>query len=229
MKAMILAAGRGERMRPLTDHTPKPLLMAGGRPLIEHLILALVAGGLREIIVNTAHLGEQVEAVIGDGSRFGVPIHYSPEGEALETGGGIYRALPLLGEEPFLVVNGDIATDFPFGSLIQRPIDLAHLILVPNPEHHPAGDFGLDGERVLSGGEPRYTFGGIGVYRSALFEGCAPGRFPLAPLLRAAMARKAVSGQLHAGLWMDIGTIDRLQAFDRHLRVHRNASPRTMG
>jgi len=226
MKAMILAAGRGERMRPLTDHTPKPLLIAGGRPLIEHLILGLVAGGIREIIVNTAHLGEKVENVLGDGSRFGAHIQYSPEGEALETGGGIYKALPLLGEAPFLVVNGDIATDFAFGRLIQRPIDLAHLILVPNPEHHPAGDFGLDGERVLAGGEPRFTFGGIGIYRPALFEGCASGRFPLAPLLRAAMARKAVSGQLHAGFWMDIGTIDRLQAFDRQLVAQPNALPR---
>ena len=223
MRAMILAAGRGERMRPLTDHTPKPLLMAGGRPLIEHIILALVAGGIDEIIVNTAHLGEQVEAAIGDGSSLGARIHYSPEGEALETGGGIYRALPLLGEEPFLVVNGDIATDFPFGTLTERSIDLAHLILVPNPEHHPAGDFGLAGETVLDGGETRFTFGGIGVYRPALFERCAPGRFPLAPLLRAAMARQAVSGQLYAGLWMDIGTIDRLQAFDRVLMARRNS------
>ena len=225
MRAMILAAGRGERMRPLTDHTPKPLLMAGGRPLIEHLIVALVAGGISEIIVNTAHLGEQLEAVVGDGSRLGAQIHYSPEGEALETGGGIFHALPLLGEDPFLVVNGDIATDFPFASLTLMSIDLAHLVLVPNPEHHPAGDFGLDGETVLDGGEPRFTFGGIGVYRPALFEGCKAGRFPLAPLLRAAMARQAVSGQLHEGLWMDIGTIERLQAFDQYLAAQRHESP----
>ncbi len=217
MKAMILAAGRGERMRPLTDHTPKPLLLAGGRPLIEHLIAALVDGGIDEIIVNTAHLGEQVEAVLGDGSRLGARMHFSPEGEALETGGGIYRALPVLGDEPFLVVNGDIATDFPFGTLTRLPIDLAHLVLVPNPEHHPQGDFGLSASTVLDGGEPRHTFGGIGVYRPALFRDCGSGRFPLAPLLRAAMVQRSVSGQLYEGFWMDIGTVERLQTFDAYL------------
>lgn len=223
MKAMILAAGRGERLRPLTDRTPKPLLPAGGRPLIEHLIGALVAGGITELIVNTAHLGEQVEAALGDGARLGARISYSPEGEALETGGGIHRALPLLGEAPFLVVNGDIATDFPFGSLRDLSVDLAHLVLVPNPEHHPAGDFGLHDGQARNGGEPRYTYGGIGVYRPELFRDCVPGRFPLAPLLRAAMARNAVSGQLHEGLWMDIGTVERLQAFDDYLRGRRTS------
>ncbi|GAB6047216.1 N-acetylmuramate alpha-1-phosphate uridylyltransferase [Methyloparacoccus murrellii] len=217
MKAMILAAGRGERMRPLTDRTPKPLLQAGGLPLIEHLIRGLVAGGIRELVVNTAHLGEQVEAALGDGSRLGAAIVYSPEHQALETGGGIHRALPLLGEEPFLVVNGDIATDFPFGTLVSRPIELAHLVLVPNPPHHPAGDFGLDGERTLETAGSCHTFGGIGVYRPALFRDCAPGRFPLAPLLRAAMREGRVSGQLYPGFWMDIGTVDRLRAFERHL------------
>jgi MurNAc alpha-1-phosphate uridylyltransferase len=217
MKAMILAAGRGERMRPLTDHTPKPLLQAGGRPLIEHLVVALVEGGITEMVVNTAHLGEQVEAVLGDGSRLGARLHFSPEGEALETGGGIYRALPLLGDEPFLVVNGDIATDFPFGTLTKLPIQMAHLVLVPNPEHHPKGDFGLDGSTVLDGGEPRHTFGGIGVYHPALFRDCSPGRFPLAPLLRAAMAQQSVNGQLYEGFWMDIGTVERLQSFDAYL------------
>lgn len=218
MKAMILAAGRGERLRPLTDHTPKPLLSAGGRPLIEHLIVALVAGGITELIVNTAHLGAQVEAALGDGKRLGARISYSPEGEALETGGGIHRALPLLGEAPFLVVNGDIATDYPFGALRDLSVGLAHLVLVPNPPHHPAGDFALTEGRVHDGGDPRFTFGGIGVYRPELFRDCSPGRFPLAPLLRGAMAQGAVSGELHAGLWMDVGTVERLQAFDDYLR-----------
>lgn len=225
MKAMILAAGRGERLRPLTDHTPKPLLKAGGRPLIEYLIGGLVAGGITEIIVNTAHLGEQVEAVLGDGARLGAEIRYSPEGEALETGGGIFRALPLLGDAPFLVVNGDIATDFPFGTLAQWCDGLAHLVLVPNPPHHPQGDFGLRAGKAQDGGETRYTFGGIGVYRPELFRHCTPGRFPLAPLLRATMADEAVSAELYEGLWMDIGTVERLRDFDHHLRDRHSGPP----
>lgn len=220
MKAMILAAGRGERMRPLTDHTPKPLLQAGGRPLIEHLILALVAGGFSDIVVNTAHLGEQIEAYLGDGDGLGARIGYSREGEALETGGGIQRALPLLGEGPFLVVNGDIATDFPFARLRNRPAGLAHLVLVPNPPHHARGDFSLDGEMVLDGGESRHTFSGIGVYRPEMFRDLRPGRFALAPLLRAAMAEGQVSGELYGGLWMDIGTVERLAAYDQWLAVN---------
>ena len=222
MKAMILAAGRGERMRPLTDHTPKPLLPAGGRPLIEHLIVALVDAGITELVINHAHLGEQVEATLGDGSRWGVSIRYSPEGKALETAGGIHRALPLLGDDPFLVVNGDIATDFRFATLLDRPIDLAHLVLVPNPEHHPRGDFGLQDGKAMDGGNIRYTFGGIGVYRPELFQDCVPGRFPLAPLLRSAMALGSVSGELHRGMWMDIGTMERLQAFDDYLSSRSN-------
>lgn len=218
MKAMILAAGRGERMRPLTDHTPKPLLPAGGRPLIEHTLAALVRAGYTEIIVNTAHLGEQIQRHLGDGENFGARISYSPEGEALETGGGIRQALPLLGAGPFLVVNGDIATDFPFGRLRERPEGLAHLVLVPNPPHHAAGDFGLAGEQVLATAAERYTFSGIGVYRPELFAERPPGRFPLAPLLRAAMAEGRVSGELYRGLWMDIGTVERLAAYDQWLR-----------
>ena len=217
MKAMILAAGRGERMRPLTDHTPKPLLKAGGRALIEHTIDGLVAGGISEMIVNTAHLGEQVEQYLGDGARYGASIRYSLEGEALETGGGIFRALPLLGDEPFLVVNGDIATDFNFASLRERKIDLAHLVLVANPKHHPQGDFGLAEGLALDGGDPRYTFCGIGVYRPELFAACNPGRFALAPLLRKAMVTEQVSAEFYPGFWMDIGTVERLQAFDQYL------------
>lgn len=204
-------------MRPLTDHTPKPLLKAGGRALIEHTIDGLVAGGITEIIVNTAHLGEQVEQSLGDGARYGASIRYSMESEALETGGGIFRALPLLGDEPFLVVNGDIATDFDFGSLHEREIRLAHLVLVGNPEHHPQGDFGLKNGLALDGGSPRHTFCGIGVYSPRLFDGCEGGRFALAPLLRKAMATEQVGAELYAGFWMDIGTIDRLRAFDDYL------------
>jgi MurNAc alpha-1-phosphate uridylyltransferase len=219
MKAMILAAGRGERMRPLTDHTPKPLLEAGGRPLIEHLIAALAEGGFNDIIVNTAHLAERIEDYLGDGTRLGVRIRYSPEGEALETGGGIYRALPLLGDQPFVVVNGDIATDFPFGRLRERPEGLAHLVLIPNPPHHPKGDFALDGEKVVDVEQRRLTFAGIGVYRPELFAGCSPGRFPLAPLLRAAMPQGKVSGEFYGGFWMDIGTAERLGEYDHWLRA----------
>jgi MurNAc alpha-1-phosphate uridylyltransferase len=217
MKAMILAAGRGERMRPLTDHTPKPLLAAGGRPLIEHIILNLVAAGITELVVNTAHLAELIEDNLGDGRRYGARIVYSPEGEALETGGGIFRALPLLGDGPFLVVNGDIATDFSFARLLDKPAGLAHLVLVPNPPHHARGDFAIQTGLVNDTGAERYTFSGIGVYRPELFAGCEPGRFPLAPLLRAAMAKEQVSGELYEGLWMDIGTVERLEAFDRWL------------
>ncbi len=229
MKALILAAGRGERLRPFTDHTPKPLLQAGGRPLIEHTLNALAQAGYTELVVNLAHLGEKIQAQLGNGSRFGVNIVYSQEGEeALETGGGIHRALPLLGEKPFLVVNGDLATDYPFDRLMNRPSGLAHLVLVENPAHHPRGDFALQGEKVLANGEPRHTFSGIGVYRPELFAGQKPGKFPLAPLLRLAMAEEKVSGELYPGFWMDIGTLERLQEFDERLKaagVKANAKP----
>ena len=218
MKAMILAAGRGERMRPLTDHTPKPLLSAGGKPLIEHLIERLVLAGIRDIIVNTAHLGEQIEAYFGYGDRYGASIQYSPEEVALETGGGIYRALPLLGAGPFMVINGDIGTDFPFETLKNKTTHLAHLILVPNPPHHPYGDFALNGRLLESEGDIRYTFGGIGVYRPELFSECEPGRFALAPLLRKGMDKQSVTGEVYSGFWMDIGTRERLSEFDAYLK-----------
>lgn len=218
MKAMILAAGRGERLRPLTDHLPKPLVEAGGKPLIIHLIEGLVRAEITEIIVNTAHLGDKIRSRLGNGRSLGAEIRYSPEEGALETGGGIFQALPLLGQAPFLVVNGDIGTTYPFHRLVGAPIDLAHLVLVPNPAHHPEGDFGLEGGRARTAGEPRLTFGGIGVYRPALFKDCEPGRFPLAPLLRKAMAADRVSAERFEGFWMDIGTIDRLDLFDQRLR-----------
>lgn len=215
---MILAAGRGERMRPLTDHTPKPLLRAGGRALIEYHLEALAAAGIRDVVVNHAHLGARIEAVLGDGGRYGLRIRYSAEGEALETGGGIRHALPLLGEQPFLVLNGDIWTDYPYGRLPVEPAGLGHLVLVDNPDHHPEGDFALHGGRVLAQGEPRLTFAGIAVYRPALFAEHAPGRFPLAPLLRAAMADARIGGEHYRGRWVDVGTPERLEALDALLR-----------
>ncbi|MFO1419275.1 MAG: nucleotidyltransferase family protein [Methylotetracoccus sp.] len=218
MKAMILAAGRGERLRPLTDHTPKPLLPVGGRPLIEHLIAGLAAAGFDDLVVNLSHLGEQIEKHIGDGQHFGVRIAYSWEApEPLETGGGIRQALPLLGSGPFIVVNGDIATDFPFHRLRNTPERLAHLVMIPNPPHNPAGDFVLSNGELTTTGAERLTFSGIGVYRPELFNAIEPGRFPLAPILRRAMDARAVSGERHDGFWMDSGTIERLRAIDEHL------------
>ncbi len=223
MKAMILAAGRGERMRPLTDSTPKPLLRVAGRPLIEHHIAALREAGFRDLVINHAWLGEQIVAQLGDGSRLGVRIAYSAEPEgALETGGGIRQALPLLDGDAFLVVNGDIWTDFPYARLKQAPRGLAHLVLVDNPPHHPGGDFSLAHGRVSDGGGQALTFSGIGVYRPELFASHAPGRFALAPLLRAAMHDGQVSGEHYRGGWTDVGTPQRLEALERQLgaRAH---------
>jgi N-acetyl-alpha-D-muramate 1-phosphate uridylyltransferase len=216
MKAMILAAGRGERMRPLTDFTPKPLLPVAGRPLIEYTVKQLVRAGFTDIIINHAHLGQQIENHLGDGRQLGAQIQYSPEGEqGLETAGGIIHAMHLLGDAAFLVVNGDIATDFPFAQLKNLNIDLAHLVLVDNPEHHPQGDFGLDNAgHVSENCAPKYTFSGIGVYRPELFRNTPVGKNKLAPLLRAAMAEQLVSGQIYNGFWMDIGTPQRLQELD---------------
>jgi MurNAc alpha-1-phosphate uridylyltransferase len=218
MKAMILAAGRGERMRPLTDLTPKPLLPVAGKPLIVHTIRQLVSAGFNKLIINHAHLGEQIETALGDGQPFGAAIAYSPEGEeALETAGGIINALPLLGNEVFLVVNGDIATDFPFADLKNKPIDLIHLVLVDNPEHHPQGDFALteDG-RVISAGPEMLTFSGIGLYHPDLFAHVPPGKRKLRPLLDQAIADGRITGQKHTGFWLDIGTPERLQFLHRY-------------
>ena len=224
MKAMILAAGRGERMRPLSDEMPKPLLRAGGKPLIAWHIEALVRAGIRDIVINHAHLGFMIEAALADGARYGATIRYSAEGEALETAGGIANALPLLCDEPFAVINGDIACDFDYarlpaiaGAMRARALR-AHLVLVPNPPHHPRGDFALRDGRVLAEGGAKRTFSGIGVYDPALFAGIARGtKAPLAPLLRAAMVEGAVSGELHAGRWTDVGTPERLAELDRLL------------
>jgi MurNAc alpha-1-phosphate uridylyltransferase len=219
MKAMILAAGRGERMRPLTDVAPKPLLKVGGKALIEYHIEGLVRAGIKDIIINHAWLGEQFEATLGNGDRYGARLSYSPEGaKALETGGGIFKALPLLGDGPFVVVNGDIWTDFPFARLTSITVDLAHLVLVPNPPQHPNGDFALDSGYVQNDGPAKLTFSGIGVYRSQLFAGCTGGAFQLAPLLRKGMQTRQVSGETYLGRWFDIGTPQRLEQLDAALR-----------
>lgn len=223
MKAMILAAGKGERMRPLTLHTPKPLVRAAGVPLIEYHLKALAAVGFVDVVINHAWLGQQIEDHLGDGARFGLRIRYSPEGEPLETGGGIHRALPLLGDEPFLVVNGDIWTDYDFARLRAPLDDLAHLVLVDNPAHHPGGDFLLHQGRVSDGvpGEPGLTYSGIAVLDPRLFEGCQPGAFKLAPLLRDAMAHAQVSGEHHPGHWVDVGTLERLAEVERLVEAER--------
>ena len=220
MKAMILAAGRGERMRPLTDRAPKPLLEAAGKPLIQYHIEALREAGFTELVVNHAHLGAQIVARLGDGRAFGVRIDYSPEpGGALETGGGIRQALPLLGEGAFVVVNADIWTDYPYRRLRREPEGLAHLVLVDNPDYHRDGDFQLNVDQVSAEGDTRLTFSGIGLYRPELFAAVPQGRFPLAPLLRSAMQAGQVSGEHYRGRWMDIGTAERLAELDRQLRA----------
>jgi N-acetyl-alpha-D-muramate 1-phosphate uridylyltransferase len=222
MLAMILAAGRGERMRPLTDVTPKVLLEVGGKPLVQWHVEKLRSAGFDRIVINHAWLGEQIEQALGDGTRFGLRIEYSPEAQALETAGGIANALPLIGADPFLVVNGDVFTDFDFTLLVPRLAALvaadllAHLVLVDNPPHHPGGDFALKNHNVLAEGQPRLTFSGIGLYRPRLFGtvgACA--RASLAPLLRAAMDRGAVSGERYHGLWFDVGTPARLAELNR--------------
>jgi MurNAc alpha-1-phosphate uridylyltransferase len=212
MRAMILAAGRGERLRPLTDSLPKPLVEVGGKRLIEYHLEALAAAGFREVVINQGHLGGQLPPALGDGSRWGLHIHWSLEDpEPLETGGGIFQALPLLGSAPFLVVNGDIRTDYPFARLRAVKCDWAHLVMIPNPPHNPAGDFALDGARLREDGGERLTFSGIGVYHPQLFDGCSPGKFSVVPLLRAAMRDHLVTGERHLGAWDDVGTPERLE------------------
>ncbi|QPK61528.1 nucleotidyltransferase family protein [Methylomonas sp. LL1] len=217
MKAMILAAGRGERMRPLTDFTPKPLLKVAGKALIEYSIENLAEAGYRDIVINLAYLGRQIRDHCGDGRRWKVSIQYSDEGEvALETAGGIAKALPLLGDEPFLVVNADIIFDYPLADLRDKTIDLAHLLLIDNPPHHPLGDFCLRPNGLLSEqGGTKLTFSGIGVYRPALFKTVSAEQpLKLRPVLEQAMQQGKVSGEKFAGLWVDIGTPQRLRELD---------------
>ncbi|MCX7144478.1 MAG: nucleotidyltransferase family protein [Proteobacteria bacterium] len=221
MKAMILAAGRGVRLRPLTDSTPKPLLTVGGKALIVWHLEKLAGAGFSEIVINHAHLGAMIEAELGDGARFGLAIRYSPETEALETAGGIAAALPLLGTQPFLVLNADIYSEFDVSALRGYRLEhrLAHLVLVDNPAQHPQGDFALEHGLMRENGIPMLTFSGIGVYAPRLFGGIPAGaKVPLAPLLRKAMAADQVSGEHYRGRWHDIGTVERLQSLDAELR-----------
>lgn len=222
-KAMLLAAGRGERLRPITDTLPKPLVEVAGKPLIVYHLEALRRAGVREIVVNLSWLGEKIHAALGDGSRYGVHIAYSEEGPVpLETGGGIHRALPLLGPGSFLVVNSDVWTNMDFGRVLtlEEGAD-ARLMLAPNPPHHPRGDFGLDGDFVVEREAGRYTYTGIGMYRPELFEGCMPGKFPLLPLLKRAIAGQRLRGEVYRGEWLDIGSPDRLAWLDARERAKR--------
>ena len=233
MRAMVLAAGRGERMRPLSDRTPKPLLCVGGKPLIGHLLERLMRAGVRDVVINLSWLGGQIRQALGDGAAYGVRILYSEEGPVpLETGGGILHALPLLGAEPFLVVSADIWTDFDFGRLARgagAALDAAdaHIVLVPNPPYHPRGDFELDGDRVTDGAAERLTYANFGLYRRDLFADCTPGRFPLVALLRRAIAAGRLRGERYGGGWMNIGTPEQLAMLDAQLsRPERGSAER---
>lgn len=218
MKAMVLAAGRGERMRPLTDSTPKPLLTVNGKPLIGYHLESLARAGFRDVVVNLSWLGERIRQTLGTGEQYGVRIAYSDEGStALETAGGIFKALPLLAPGPFLVVNGDTWTDIDFHNLHLEDDAHARLVLVPNPMQHPRGDFGLDGDFVVERDTDRFTYSGIGVFRPELFAGCQPGKFPLLPLLQRAIAAGKLRGQLHQGEWNDVGTPERLAALEKRV------------
>lgn len=218
MKAMLLAAGRGERMRPLTDLTPKPLLQAGGQPLIAWHLQKLARAGVTDVVINLSWLGEQIRTALGQGEAYGLNIVYSQEPwPPLETGGGLFQALPLLGAEPFLLVNGDVYTDVDFAALAIDADVLAQLVLVPNPPHHTAGDFLLQAGRISEHAGESLTYSGIGVLRPELFAGCSPGRFPLLPLLQRARAAGRLGGQKHAGVWLDIGTTERLTALNATL------------
>lgn len=210
---MILAAGRGERMRPLSDHTHKALLEVKGQALIVYHLRALQAIGIKEVVINVSYLAQQLKEYLGDGSQFGLKIIYSEEPQAggLETGGGIFQALPLLGEHPFIVINCDIWTDFPLQRLLTPIQGLAHIVLVANPSHHPQGDYALENGCVNEWGQPRFTLSGMGVYHPQLFQGCQPGVFRLPPLLCRAMPQRQVTGEYYSGVWVDVGTPERWQ------------------
>ena len=218
MKAMILAAGRGERMRPLTDHTPKPLLSVGGKPLIVWHLERLAQSGFKDVVINHAHLGSQIEKALGDGSAWGIRIQYSPDTSALETAGGIANALHLLGDSPFLVVNGDVFTEIDFKGLQLESPNLAHLVMVDNPPQHSNGDFALSSGKINDAGVNKLTFSGVGIYQPALFADVERGQAAkLAPLLRSAMEKGLVSGEHYQGVWHDIGTPERLALLDKQL------------
>jgi MurNAc alpha-1-phosphate uridylyltransferase len=217
MRAMILAAGRGTRMASLTQTTPKPLLELGNESLLERQLSRLGAAGIRDVVVNLSYRGDQIRAAIGDGSRFALTVSYSEEPpEPLETAGGIIQALPLLGDEPFLVINADVVSDFDFADLAGRD-GTGTLVLVPNPAHHSGGDYGIDRHGVLTTDEPKWTFAGISLLSPALFAGLSPGRRPLSQVFDAAIAARRLKGLIHAGAWIDVGTPERLAAARRAL------------
>ncbi len=219
MKAIVLAAGRGERLRPITDTVPKPLVPVAGKPLISYPLQALAKAGIRDVVINLSWLGERIKETLGDGADYGLRIRYSEEGPvALETGGGIFKALPLLGPEPFLVVNGDVWTDIDFGAIRLDDAADACIVLVPNPAHHPRGDFALDGDIVVQRDVGRLTYSGVGIYRPEFFNGCSPGRFPLAPWLNRAITAGRLRGKIHPGEWCDVGSPERLAQLDRQVR-----------
>jgi MurNAc alpha-1-phosphate uridylyltransferase len=227
VKAMILAAGVGERMRPLTNHTPKPLLQVGGEPLIAHHLRRLAQAGFSEVVINVSHLAQQIIDYCDDGTRWGLTINYSPEPSPLETAGGIFNALPLLGDAPFLVINGDVWIDYPFEQLLKLTLpnpECAHLVMVGNPPQHPQGDFALDKQgwvRELEPGATGLTYAGVGVYTPAFFAGMKPGKMALRPLLDAAIRRGCLSAEHYPGHWEDVGTPERLEALDAALQLSR--------
>lgn len=232
-KAMILAAGRGARMRELTDGLPKPMIPVGGRPLIEYPLMNLARAGVTDVVINLGWHGDRIRDAIGEGRRFGLHVRYSDEGwPALESGGGIFNALPLLGDAPFVVVNGDVYSDYPLASLVARARALpagvhAHLVLVPNPPHNPQGDFALEDGRVDNGAAGRHTFSGLSVHTPEFFAGCAPGHFPLLPLWRQAADARRLTGEVYSGAWSDVGTPERLADLERAFAIRKPASPQS--
>ncbi len=213
MRAMILAAGRGEQLRPLTDHTPKPMVEVAGQPLIFHHLDRLAASGFKKIVINLGHLGEQIKRAVGEGDQWGINIAYSQEPDgALETGGGISNALPLLGQTPFMLVNGDIYCDFDFTRLRSIKCDYAHLVLVPDPPWKKEGDFSLQKGKIHNCGDTKHTYSGIAVYHPRFFDSAPTGKWSVVPLLRETVDKQLVTGELHQGLWHDAGTPDRLKA-----------------
>ena len=223
MRAMILAAGRGERLRPLTDTTPKPLLPVGGRPLIDYHLENLANAGFREVVINLAHQGEKIRETLGNGSDWGLNITYSPEPpKALDTGGGIHNALPWLGDAPFAIINGDVFSEYPLARLRAIKCDHAHLVMVPNPAHNPNGDFAIRGGYIIDDAEPRYTFAGISVYHPRFFDSASGGRFSVVPMLLKAMKLQRVTGEMFKGVWHDIGTLERLETLQGHLKQKLN-------
>lgn len=219
MRGMILAAGRGSRMGHLTDDTPKPLLRLHGKYLIEYAIESFLRCGIRELVINISYLRDQIKAALGDGEKYGVKIFYSEEETALETGGGIFQALPLLGDDPFIVLSADVISNFPLQNLPKNPVGLAHIVLVDNPPFHPVGDFSLHADHVSLEPPTLYTYSNIGIYRKELFAKCEPGKFPLGVLLKKAVHEQKITGEHFKGTWCNLGTADQLHRISTEMSV----------